>query len=114
MSDTDKTKPWRIRVMEHQPWANHDHADGICDLPRHYKDNAWYSTESGATHCRWSDWNISYRGGTCCFGCGCKTCTDQVRRKAKRRRERHAARQAARRAVTGIDPDPVISRDRGW
>lgn len=113
MSDTDKTKPWRIRVMEHRPWANHDHSDGICDLPATYGENAYYGTASGATHCRWSDWNLVYKN-CCCYGCGCSLCTDQAGRKRKRRRERHSAHLAARRAVTGIDLDPVIQRDTGW
>ncbi len=113
MSDTDKTKPWRVRVMEHQPWANHDHSDGICDLPERWEDNTYYGTESGADHCRWSDWNICYRG-SCCYGCGCPMCTDQAGRKARRRRERHAVQRVARRVITGIDDDPLIERDRGW
>jgi hypothetical protein len=113
VSRTDKTKPWAIRVMEHRPWANHDHADGVCDLPVHYKDNAYYSTESGASHCRWSDWNLCYKD-SCCYGCGCRRCTDQVNRKAKRRRERHQAQRVSRKAVTGLNDNPVLSRDRGW
>jgi hypothetical protein len=96
VSRTDKTKPWRVRVMEHRPWANHDHSDGVCDLPEHYKDNQY----AGGTHCRWSDWNLCYKGN-CCYGCGCHLCTDQPGRKAKRRRERHQARALARIAVKG-------------
>lgn len=102
MSRTDKTKPWAIRVMDHQPWANHDHSDGICDLPAHYKDNAYYATESGAGHCRWSDWNLC-RKDSCCYGCGCRMCTDHDGRKAKRRRERHQARTQTRNYVKGAD-----------
>jgi hypothetical protein len=98
VSRTDKTKPWRIRVMEHRPWANHDHSDGVCDLPEQWSDNAYYATESGAGHCRWSDWNLCYKD-SCCYGCGCHMCTDQPGRKAKRRRERHQARISARAEV---------------
>lgn len=96
MSRTDKTKPWAVRVMEHRPWADHDHRYGVCDLPEHYRDNLDYG------HCRWSDWNIC-RKGTCCYGCGCRMCTDQLGRKAKRRRERHQARMQARGYVKGVE-----------
>ncbi len=102
MSKTDKTKPWRIRVMEHQPWANHDHSDGICDLPEQWKDNSYRSTESGADHCRWSDWNICYKG-SCCYGCGCHMCTGQAWRKAKRRRSRYRARRQNLKYVKGAE-----------
>lgn len=94
MSKTDKTKPWAIRVMEHQPWANHDHRDGICDLPEHFRDNAYYTTESGAGHCRWSDWNVCYDG--CCNGCGCRVCSGYYTRRAERRRSRHVTRRQMR------------------
>jgi hypothetical protein len=104
VSKTDKTKPWAIRVMEHQPWANHDHSDGICDLPEHYKDNAYYGTASGAGHCRWSDWNICYRGN-CCYGCGCRYCAGQAWRRTDRRRSRHLARHEARRVLVEADWD---------
>jgi hypothetical protein len=104
VSRTDKTKPWRIRVMEHRPWANHDHTNGVCDLPDRFEDNAYGGRGPEAAHCRWSDWNICYKG-TCCYGCGCPMCTDQAGRKAKRRRERHQARVQNRNYLKSNDWD---------
>jgi hypothetical protein len=88
VSRTDKTKPWLVRVAEHQPWANHDHSNGICDLPENPRDgNNWAVPFA----CRWSDWNLC-RKGTCCYGCGCRMCTNYEGRRIDRRRSRHQAR----------------------
>lgn len=101
MSKTDKTKPWRVRVAEHQPWADHDHRDGVCDLP---DDPRTFIPWDKVPHCRWSDWNIALRQ-TCCSGCGCQTsmCSGKDWRAADNRKSRHKAKRDARRQVKAAD-----------
>lgn len=93
MSKTDKTKPWRVRVAEHQPVAIHNHERGVCDLPPSPLEGRLgvYTSE----HCSWSDWNICHKGN-CCYGCGCRMCIDQFGRKRARRRERYKAKKQIR------------------
>lgn len=98
MSNTDKTKPWRIRVAEHHPWAEHDHRNGVCDLPDDPRDTRnWLS----GVACYWSDANLVYGGGSCCSGCGCRMCSAYFERRAARRKSRHLAQRATRGYVTG-------------
>jgi hypothetical protein len=102
MSDTDKTKPWWVRVAEHSPREIHQHENGICDLPETplgMRDLRWLSDQ-----CHWDDFHLTY-GGSCCTGCGCAMCTGQLWHRAERRRDRHRARRLARRLVTGGDWD---------
>ena len=100
MSRTDKTKPWRVRRAEHDPVAEHDHSDGICDMPESRLDNKWRG-------CHWSDFNLIHGG--CCWGCGCPRCNDTVGRRAKRKRERLKARQANLREIAWGDERYGIS-----
>lgn len=94
VSRTDKTKPWRVRVAEHHPVAEHDHCDGICDLPDNPLDPKWHG-------CHWSDHNLT--NGDCCRKCGCSQCSDTAGRKARRKKERQEARQANAREIAWGD-----------
>lgn len=93
MSRTDKDKPHLVRVAEHQPWAEHDHSRGICDLPDSPLESSYRDW------CRWSDWNLIY--SSCCRGCGCKMCTGYWVRRAENRRDRHQARALLRSLAQG-------------
>jgi len=97
MSKTDKTKPWRVRVAEHHPWAWHNHESGYCDLPPSpLSDGGTFQRRpDGSAGCYWSDWNLCYKG-VCCYGCGCRLCTGYYERRWERRRDRHQARQRTR------------------
>jgi hypothetical protein len=95
VSRTDKTKPWRVRVAEHGARENHNHENGVCDLPASPLEGrlgVWTGQ-----HCSWSDWNLAYDG--CCHGCGCRLCTGYYWRRADRRRSRHRAKAEARQAL---------------
>ncbi len=93
MSKTDKTKPWRVRVAEHNPVAVHNHEHGICDLPPSPLDPGGALGVWTRGHCSWSDWNILYKD-QCCYGCGCRMCTSYYYRKEDRRRDRHKGQRS--------------------
>jgi hypothetical protein len=97
MSKTDKTKPWDLRILEHAPRQQHDHRDGVCDLPdlRSRADVGW----RGNGHCYWSEGSILY-SDQCCYGCGCRICTGYYTRRQERRRERHEAQRLTRSMLT--------------
>ncbi len=97
MSKTDKTKPWRVRVAEHNPWAWHYHEQGFCDLPPSPTSDGgtWHNRPDGSAGCHWSDWNIVYKDN-CCYGCGCRLCTGYWERREERRRDRHRAKMQTR------------------
>lgn len=92
MSDTDKTKPWLVRIMEHQLTPQHDHRDGTCNLPE--SPIAEYHSPREvirSTDCTWSHYMDSAM--PCCAGCGCRECTGYYWRKTERRSSRHRAVQ---------------------
>lgn len=89
MSKTDKSKPWFVVVREH-PLEQHDHRDGICDLPASPTVDAGYR---GIGHCWWDATSITYFTNHC----GCQQCTYQFERRLERRRDRHRARAACHR-----------------
>lgn len=96
MSKTDKTKPWRVRINEHNPRPDHDHRDGVCNLPvSPLVDHAW-----SAGNCTWQDFRLIYDGG-CCHGCGCHICTAYWWRRQERRRSRHQAQRFTQALRTG-------------
>ncbi len=97
MSRTDKTKPVAVRMIEHPPLiAEHNHQDGICDLPpTPLHDQRRYHT---SFNCYWMETAVfGYRG--CCHGCGCRLCTGHWERREERRRSRHQARRQGREMV---------------
>jgi hypothetical protein len=108
VSRTDKTKPHKVRVLEHHPWAEHFHDEGFCDLPPsplapngtiNYRvhvrpDGSSYRTLG----CYWSDWNVA--GRTCCSGgCSGRNCPCRAWRAPERRRRRAAGKREARREL---------------
>ncbi len=99
MSRTDKTKPWWVRVAEHQPWAEHQHDAGICTLPA-----TPYEVDIRWSGCHYSWWKLAFRD-QCCHGCGCRMCSGYYWRREERRRSRHQAQRAARRAITNGEYD---------
>lgn len=87
MSRTDKTKPWRVKIAEHQPVAVHNHTDGVCNLP----DDVLANPNWGG--CYWDDTGLQH--SDCCRqGCSCSLCWGSSRR-ARVRAERYAAKRAA-------------------
>lgn len=96
MSRTDKTRPWDVKCLDDPSWLveDHDHRNGVCDLPDRPRGMAspLGGTERGA--CTWiatrEFW--AHRAN----GCGCTWCTDQEGRRAERRRSRHSARAVVR------------------
>jgi hypothetical protein len=102
MSRTDKTKPWWVRVNEHNPRADHDHRNGICDLPEsalsQHNNFQWNRSQ-----CHWSDHEIIY--GNCCAGCGCVHCRDAYSHRRSVRTERHSTKQALRAMRTTVTDD---------
>lgn len=111
MSRTDKTKPWWVRASEHHPRPEHDHSNGICDLP----DSALaqhHNVQWTRTQCHWDDHHIIY--GDCCTGCGCPQCRDQYGHRRSIRSERHTAKQALQAIRTGVEDDdtPRLSGTR--
>ncbi len=87
MSKTDKTKPWRVRMAEHRPlFEVHNHVSGECTLPSSPLDPV--PIKNG---CHYAARVLCYPG-SCCWGCGCRMCTDYYARKMKRRRERREAK----------------------
>lgn len=105
MSDTDKTRPFWVRMAE-QPGRTcrpaHDHRTGGCDLPPD-PGRGW---RPGA-RCRWVETGLLIFGRDA--GCGCPMCTGRDFRREQRRRDRHVARRdarsAARRFRSGLSPD---------
>lgn len=97
MSKTDKTKPWRVRVAEHNPRPEHDHTDGVCDLP---DDRRVWVAWDGSPRCRWSDDGLARRA-SCCGGCGCQKayCGSAYWKVEARRSERRAGRRESRREL---------------
>lgn len=91
MSRTDKTKPLWVRSIEHNPRPAHDHRHGGCDLPPKP------TRERTETRCRWEPGMLLF-GGTCCSGCGKRSCTKEQQRMVKghNRKERYAGRREAR------------------
>ncbi len=83
MSKTDKTKPFWVKLRHRDLFAveEHDHRDGICNLPDE-PDVAHY----GPGHqfdCRWE---FRYTGThTCCCRL-CHRCDDYMTRLEKKRR----------------------------
>lgn len=67
MSDTDKTKPYWVKLKQNPQWRRerHDHRDGICDLD--YNDTNCYGWSDWHGHCRivtktkWPDSNRFYK-----------------------------------------------------
>lgn len=100
MSRTDKTKPMRVRMIEHGLLAHHEHRIGICNLPDsplvdqrpfHFAQDCYWRPED-----HW--W-------PCCRGCSCRMCTGYWGRRAERRASRHAAKAWARKVTTESDWD---------
>lgn len=109
VSRTDKTKPWRVRVVEHRPVAEHHHPEGICDLPGSPLDETGLWSEH---YCHWQN-NIMWGPwrGSCCGGCGCRMCSGYWTRRWARRADRHQAQRDAR-ALVKIARTPETEVDR--
>lgn len=93
MSRTDKTRPFRVKVADHPSLLeeDHDHRDGICDLPSVPRFEGW----GGGARCTWVP---SIKADTTAEVkyCGCRMCTMQVERKQEVRRSRRDARRYAK------------------
>lgn len=79
MSKTDKTRPYWVKVRDKSSYLveNHDHSNGVCDLPErpsrdNYVDYAWgLSWQSGS--CCWitsREFLDSPDSKCCCYMCG--------------------------------------------
>lgn len=64
MSKTDKTRPWRVKMMEH-PREIHDHRNGKCEIADGTSTGGW--TPEGQCHFDADWWRPEFR-------CGCKLC----------------------------------------
>lgn len=104
MSRTDKTKPYWVRVAEHNPRPVHNHTRGECTLPEspYEKDRDWGG-------CYWELFSTQF---TCCSGCGCDLCTDRPGRRAARRRERHETKVLLAAGEQERERRPKVSRKR--
>lgn len=99
MSKTDKTRPWRVRVMDKKTWLeeDHDHRDGPCDLPPPPALVCDFWAGRTTTRCYWN--------ASCEFWvtpsnyCGCPTCNDTRGRRLETKRARAQARQRVRQEV---------------
>lgn len=94
MSKTDKTKPWWVRVAEHNPPDQHDHRIHDCNLPE-----SAYAQADGYDwrDCHWGDLSLWGDLDNCCHGCGCRMCTGYYERLWGRRKSRHDAKALIRR-----------------
>ncbi len=90
MSRTDKTKPWRVRVMEHNPKAVHEHRDGVCDLPESALEDWTY------LGCHWSNDTSSW---SCCVRGGCSCCTGRNYSVPANRKDRRETKARLKRGL---------------
>lgn len=89
MSRTDKTKPFWVKLLHNDlHWVEeHDHTDGVCDLPD-VRDGVAFTY--GTTHCRRAFVFTGTR--TCC----CRLCSADAFTTSRRKRQRLDGRKAAR------------------
>jgi hypothetical protein len=92
LSKTDKTRPWRVRAQEAGLKEQHNHRNGVCDLPA--DPSKGWGRFSG---CHYTESHAFYYGPG--GGCGCPMCSGQYENRQERRRDRHRAAQAIRRGV---------------
>lgn len=96
MSRTDKTAPWRVKVLYYPAWVEeyHDHTGGECDLPARPAVGNVSNVAGG--NCGWT-FSMEFR----CSGmqrCGCRMCNrDPFYEVPKRKRDRMAGRRYVRR-----------------
>jgi hypothetical protein len=104
MSKTDKTKPYWVKVAEHDPVARHNHAGRACDLPPSPYDEPRHKW----TGCYWDDVYLMH--ASCCRpGCSCRDCNGHTALE-KRRRERYDGKNQIR---AGEDYDTITRSGPG-
>lgn len=118
MSKTDKTRPWRVRVMDKKRWLTevHDHTDGLCDLPPRPALVCDFWRNGRETRCRWDasrDFWVTPSNY-----CGCPMCNDQEGRRLNVKRSRAAGRREADEAFKDVAAygtrDPLDDFDSEW
>lgn len=89
MAHTDKTDPFRVKIWHGALGrvAEHDHTDGICDLPRTLADFLAQDPRRTSA-CTWS-WSDDGTGL-----CGCEVCRGQTSERRVRRGERRRTRMS--------------------
>lgn len=97
MSKTDKTKPFWVKVAEHNPTDQHHHDKHDCNLPESARDQL--KTDFRWDDCHWATSKHYWMGQfwTCCDGCPCEMCSQRYARRQSNRRTRHQGRAAIRR-----------------
>lgn len=96
MSKTDKTRPFWVKLADHPRnyVEQHDHRDGVCDLPDSLND------PTTLTHFTWARGNCYYSYSPAWINsgaarCGCQFCQWPWERRASARRSRQNARREA-------------------
>ena len=92
MSKTDKTRPWRVKRVEH-PVEHHDHRDGVCDLAAGRTEWA-----PGACYLDAQWWRGEMR-------CTCSMCSGAAHGDGPRERARRARREGRREARDAVGRD---------
>lgn len=119
MSNTDKTRPLFVRMMDPKDVKvgmveNHNHLKGYCDIPDRHDVKAvlehFYETRHNyRDSCHY---DFSYNGTNVC---GCNMCTGKLSRRTERRAQRHTAKASLNNhkklvnaGIVGVDDDEVV------